>query len=121
MTRLTLAGAIFLTVIALFPDLLYFSFKIPYRIALFFGGTGTLITVGVLLDTLKQMETFLVQRNYDGFLSRGRLKGRTSNVSSQLRQLTSDEVKNLRWLWMTVLVLFSFGIIAWILQRIYFK
>jgi preprotein translocase subunit SecY len=116
MTRLTLAGAVFLTVIALFPDLLYFTFKIPYRVALFFGGTGTLITVGVLLDTLKQMETFLVQRNYEGFLARGRLRGRGL---ASLRQFTFDEVKDLRWLWGTVSVLFGLGLVAWLLQCFY--
>jgi preprotein translocase subunit SecY len=120
MTRLTLAGAVFLTVIALFPDLLYFSFKVPYRIALFFGGTGTLITVGVLLETMKQIETFLIQRNYEGFLNRGHLKGRT-NVSAQIRQFTLHEAKNLRWLWLTVSILFTLGLVSWLIQLFCFK
>ena len=71
MTRLTLAGAIFLTVIAVMPDILLYEVNVPQRIAYFFGGTGMLITVGVLLDTMRQIETFLLQRHYDGFLAQG--------------------------------------------------
>jgi preprotein translocase subunit SecY len=76
MTRVTFAGAIFLTGLAIFPMLLYKWFKIPYSVAAFFGGTSLLIIVGVALDTLSQMESHLVMRNYDGFLQHGRLKGR---------------------------------------------
>lgn len=76
MTRLTLAGAIFLTVIAVMPDVLLFELSVPARIAYFFGGTGMLITVGVILDTMRQVETFLLQRHYDGFLKKGRIRGR---------------------------------------------
>ena len=72
MTRLTLAGAIFLTIIAIIPDVLLFELEVPPRIAYFFGGTGMLITVGVILDTMRQIETFLLQRHYDGFLKKGR-------------------------------------------------
>jgi len=79
MTRLTLAGAIFLTVIAVMPDLLYQKLEVPQRIAYFFGGTGMLITVGVILDTMRQIETFLLQRHYDGFLKKGRIRARSSN------------------------------------------
>jgi preprotein translocase subunit SecY len=77
MTRLTFAGAIFLTAVALLPDLLFFSFGISYSIALFFGGTGTLISVGVVLDTMKQIEGHLLQKNYDGFLKK--IKVRTNS------------------------------------------
>jgi preprotein translocase subunit SecY len=76
MSRITLAGAIFLTVIAVIPILLYSALKIPYAVATFFGGTSMLIMVGVLLDTMRQMETHLLMRHYDGFLKKGRLKGR---------------------------------------------
>jgi preprotein translocase subunit SecY len=79
MTRLTLAGAIFLTVIAITPDVLLFELNVPARIAYFFGGTGMLITVGVILDTMRQIETFLLQRHYDGFLRKGRLRARSAN------------------------------------------
>jgi len=79
MTRLTLAGAIFLTLIAIAPDVLLFEFNVPTRIAYFFGGTGMLITVGVILDTMRQIETFLLQRHYDGFLRKGRIRARSAN------------------------------------------
>jgi len=78
MTRLTLAGAIFLTVIAIMPDVLLFELNVPTRIAYFFGGTGMLITVGVVLDTMRQVETFLLQRHYDGFLRKGRIRARSA-------------------------------------------
>jgi preprotein translocase subunit SecY len=76
MSRITLAGAIFLTVIAVIPMLLYNKMQIPYAVSQFFGGTGMLILVGVLLDTMRQMETHLLMRHYDGFLKKGRLRGR---------------------------------------------
>jgi preprotein translocase subunit SecY len=76
MSRITLAGAIFLTIIAVIPILLYKSLGIPQAVAQFFGGTSMLILVGVLLDTMRQMETHLLMRHYDGFLKKGRLRGR---------------------------------------------
>jgi preprotein translocase subunit SecY len=76
MSRITLAGAIFLTVIALVPQLLSQSMGINIYVSQFFGGTSMLITVGVLLDTMRQMETHLLMRHYDGFLKKGRVKGR---------------------------------------------
>ena len=57
MTRLTLAGAIFLTIIAVFPDLIFNLANVSYNVATFFGGTGMLIIVGVVLDTMRQIET----------------------------------------------------------------
>lgn len=76
MHRITLAGAIFLTVIAVIPILLYRWMSVPQAVATFFGGTSMLIMVGVLLDTMRQMESHLLMRHYDGFLKKGRLKGR---------------------------------------------
>jgi preprotein translocase subunit SecY len=76
MSRITLAGAIFLTIIAIIPMLLTKALNIDYGVAQFFGGTSLLITVGVLLDTMRQMESHLLMRNYDGFLKKGRVKGR---------------------------------------------
>jgi preprotein translocase subunit SecY len=76
MSRITLAGAVFLTIIALIPIWLYRELQIPYAVATFFGGTSMLILVGVLLDTMRQMETHLLMRHYDGFLKKGRLRGR---------------------------------------------
>jgi preprotein translocase subunit SecY len=76
MTRITLAGAVFLTVIAVIPYILSHNFQLPYLTASFFGGTSLLITVGVMLDTMRQVEAHLVMRHYDGFLRKGRLRGR---------------------------------------------
>ncbi len=72
-------GAIFLTIIAIMPDVLLFELNVPTRIAYFFGGTGMLITVGVILDTMRQIETFLLQRHYDGFLKKGRIRARSAS------------------------------------------
>jgi preprotein translocase subunit SecY len=76
MSRITLAGAIFLTVIAVIPIILARQLSIPQPVAQFFGGTSLLIIVGVMLDTMRQMESHLLMRHYDGFLKKGRLKGR---------------------------------------------
>ena len=76
MTRVTLAGAIFIAFIAIFPDLIMAWLKVPYLVASFFGGTGILIIVGVMLDTLKQIESHLLTHHYEGFIKSGRLKGR---------------------------------------------
>ena len=76
MTKVTIAGALYLTALAIFPMILYKQFNIPYLVASFFGGTAMLIMVGVVLDTLSQLESHLVMRNYDGFMKKGRLQGR---------------------------------------------
>jgi len=76
MTRITFAGALFLTVIATIPIILFKELGIPYDVATFFGGTSILIAVGVLLDTMRQMESHLMMRHYDGFLKKGRVRGR---------------------------------------------
>ncbi len=75
MTRLTFAGAIFLTIIAILPQVLSQQMRVPQLAAQFFGGTSLLIIVGVMLDTMKQVETYLIQRHYDGFLRKGRIRG----------------------------------------------
>jgi preprotein translocase subunit SecY len=76
MTRITLAGAVFLVIVAVIPTLLYGWLGIPGAVGQFFGGTSMLITVGVVLDTMRQMESHLLMRHYDGFLKKGRVKGR---------------------------------------------
>jgi preprotein translocase subunit SecY len=76
MSRITLAGAIFLTIIAVIPIILSHAMMIPQTVAQFFGGTSLLIMVGVMLDTMRQMESHLLMRHYDGFLKKGRIKGR---------------------------------------------
>jgi preprotein translocase subunit SecY len=76
MSRITLAGAIFLAIIAVIPIMLQQEMGISYYVSQFFGGTSILITVGVLLDTMRQVESHLMMRHYDGFLKKGRLRGR---------------------------------------------
>lgn len=76
MSRITLAGAIFLTIIAVIPVVMYRGMQVPQSVSQFFGGTSILITVGVLLDTMRQVESHLMMRHYDGFLKKGRLRGR---------------------------------------------
>jgi len=76
MTRITLFGALFIAVIAIFPDFIMAWLKIPYLVASFFGGTGILIIVGVMLDTVKQIESHLLMHHYEGFIKGSRIKGR---------------------------------------------
>ena len=79
MTRVTAGGAVFLLVLALFPMFLYNSFRIPFMVAQFFGGTSLLIMVGVVLETMSQLESHLTMRHYEGFLKSGRLRSRSGN------------------------------------------
>jgi len=72
LTRITLPGAIFLAFIAVLPDILITKANVPF----YFGGTGLLIVVGVVLDTLRQIESHLLMRHYEGFTKQGRLRGR---------------------------------------------
>jgi len=77
MTRITFVGAIFLAGIAMLPQFVYSIVGIyDWRIAQFFGGTSLLILVGVGLDTVRQIETHLVVRNYEGFMKGRRVRGR---------------------------------------------
>jgi preprotein translocase subunit SecY len=76
MTRITLAGALFIAFIAIFPDFIMAWLKVPYLVASFFGGTGILIIVGVMLDTVKQIESHLLMHHYEGFVKGARIKGR---------------------------------------------
>jgi preprotein translocase subunit SecY len=111
MTRLTVAGALFLTIIAVLPDIVSNLNSVPYTISQFFGGTGTLIVVGVLLDTMRQVETYLLQRHYDGFLRKGRAKNR--NVTRAAQTLDRQEVRSLSPLLVPLSILFLFGVAAW--------
>lgn len=72
LTRVTLPGAIFLAFIAILPSIFIARFNAPF----YFGGTGLLIVVGVALDTLQQIESHLIMRHYEGFLKKGKMRGR---------------------------------------------
>jgi len=73
LSRLTLAGAIYVAAICVLPTLMTTSLKVPF----YFGGTSVLILVGVALDTVAQIETFMLSRNYEGFMKHARIKGST--------------------------------------------
>ena len=76
MSRITLAGAIFLALIAISPTIIGKLLGVDQNIAYFFGGTSLLILVGVVLDTSKQIESHLLMQRYEGFMKKGRLRGR---------------------------------------------
>lgn len=76
MDRITLPGAVLLALVGIFPGLFQLMFGMSYSFSTFFGGTSLLIMVGVILDTLQQIETQLLMRQYDGLMSGGRLQGR---------------------------------------------
>ena len=76
LTRITLPGSIFLAGIAVFPFFVINSLGVHPGLDAFFGGTGLLIIVGVALDTMQQVESHLLMRHYDGFMKKGRLRGR---------------------------------------------
>ena len=72
LSRITLGGAIYVSSVCVLPTLLIARFNVPF----YFGGTALLIVVGVALDTVAQIETHLLTRNYEGFMRRGRIKSR---------------------------------------------
>ena len=111
MTRLTVAGSLFLLIIALLPDLFMLQLSFPARLATFLGGTGGLITVGVMLDTMRQIETYLLQRNYEGFLKKGRIGSLPVPAPAQR---PADSAAALGSMEKTCLVLFVLGVAAWI-------
>ncbi len=76
LTRITLPGSIFLAIVAVLPTFMMNILSVTGSFASFFGGTSLLIIVGVALDTLQQIESYLLMRHYDGFMKSGKMKGR---------------------------------------------
>ncbi|HEX8948675.1 MAG TPA: preprotein translocase subunit SecY [Dissulfurispiraceae bacterium] len=72
LTRLTFVGAVYLAFVCVMPELLIKRFNVPF----YFGGTSLLIAVGVALDTVSQIESHLITRSYEGFLKKGKMRGR---------------------------------------------
>ena len=108
MTRLTFAGSIFLTIVFVLPMLLGNALKIPYMVTQFFGGTSLLILVGVLLDMMRQVETHLIQQNYDGFLRKGKVKGRYDRLQQQRgANSTSGAIVTYLWVFISVMVVIA--------------
>jgi preprotein translocase subunit SecY len=113
MTRLTFAGAIFLTALFILPVLTGWFVGLPpgSLVLQFFGGTSLLIMVGVVLDVMRQVETQLLQKHYDGFLRKGKLKGRYD----RLNQAGNTAPRTLLvYLWTVIAVLIVIGITAFI-------
>lgn len=72
LTRITFAGASYLAIVAIIPEILIYQYNVPFA----FGGTSLLIVIGVGMDTAQQIETHMLTRNYEGFMKKGKLKGR---------------------------------------------
>lgn len=72
LSRLTFVGSIYLAIVCVIPEILITKFGVPF----YFGGTSLLIAVGVALDTVSQIESHLVTRSYEGFLKKGKFRGR---------------------------------------------
>jgi preprotein translocase subunit SecY len=117
MTRLTFAGAIFLTLIAVLPSLLSQGLNVPMITAQFFGGTSLLIIVGVMLDTMRQVETHLIQRHYDGFLRKGRIRGRAFGSGGAYRSGEAAASGTLMWLYVGIAVLVIAGVAIFLYGR----
>lgn len=115
MTRLTFAGAVFLTIIAILPQMLSHQMQVPYIAAQFFGGTSLLIIVGVILDTMRQVETHLIQRHYDGFLRKGRIRGRFDRTPSGRGEAVQQ--KALLWLYVGIAMLIVAGVAIFIASQ----
>ncbi len=78
LTKITLPGSIFLALIAILPTFVSNVLNVPPLFASFFGGTSLLIVVGVALDSLQQIESYLLMRHYDGFMKSGKIRGRAT-------------------------------------------
>ena len=111
MSKLTFAGSIFLTMIFFLPYIVQTSMNLDHVVGQFFGGTSLLILVGVLLDMMRQVETTLLQRNYDGFLRKGKKLG--SRYDRRQGTGSAANSTSVVVLWAIIAVLILLGIIAY--------
>jgi preprotein translocase subunit SecY len=107
MSRLTFAGAIFLTGLYVMPAIVSRFLGISPQTAQFFGGTSLLILVGVVLDVMRQIETYLLQSQYDGFLKKGRIRGRFDRMAQTGQTADSTTVV---WLWTGIAIIALVGV-----------
>ena len=116
MTRLTFAGAVFLASLFFLPALIGKLVGLPpgSLVLHFFGGTSLLIMVGVVLDVMRQVETHLLQKHYDGFLRKGKLKGRYDRLGNQSNAAPRNAIV---YLWVVIAILIVLAITAWIYKR----
>ena len=80
LSRITLPGSVFLAIVAIMP-VFAVAANIKQEFALFYGGTSLLILVGVMLDTLQQIESHLISRHYDGLMKSGKIKGKSGGAA----------------------------------------
>lgn len=113
MTRLTFAGAIFLVALFVLPAVIGKLVRLPQGslVLHFFGGTSLLIMVGVVLDVMRQVETHLLQKHYDGFLRKGKLKGRYDRLGNQSNAAPRNAIV---YLWVVIAILVVLAITAYI-------
>src|SRR5947199_7798375 len=117
MTRLTFAGSVFLTLVAVLPSLLSQGLHVPQITAQFFGGTSLLIIVGVMLDTMRQVETHLIQRHYDGYLRKGRIRGRSFDTRAAYNRGEAAAQGTMMWLYVAIAVLVISGVAIFLYGR----
>lgn len=115
MSRLTFAGAIFLTAIYVLPNFVSSAMGINSQAAQFFGGTSLLILVGVVLDVMKQLETHLLQANYDGFLRKGKIRGRSERVQGATGRAADSTT--IVWMWVGIAIITLGGIVYYLLKK----
>ncbi|MGJ8643374.1 MAG: preprotein translocase subunit SecY [Luteolibacter sp.] len=113
MTRLTFAGALFLALLFFLPAVIGKIVGLPpgSLVLHFFGGTSLLIMVGVVLDVMRQVETHLLQKHYDGFLRKGKLKGRYDRLANQSNAAPRNAIL---YLWLVIAILIVLAITAYI-------
>ena len=109
MSRLTFSGSLFLTLIYFLPSLLSVWGGLPMLVTQFFGGTSLLILVGVLLDMMRQIEATLLQKNYDGFMKRGKIRGKYSHLQGTGQ---AAEGRGLVILWVVIAILVLGGAVV---------
>jgi preprotein translocase subunit SecY len=115
MSRLTFAGAIFLTGIYVLPGIVARVMEISQTAAQFFGGTSLLILVGVVLDVMKQIETHLLQSNYDGFLRKGKIRGRSDR--SQGGRGSAADSATVVWMWVAISIIVLVGVVYMLMKK----
>ncbi len=113
MSRLTFAGAIFLTLLYIMPGIISGLLGIAPQTAQFFGGTSLLILVGVVLDVMRQIETHLLQSHYDGFLKKGRIRGRFDRMQ-QTGNVANPATVVILWTCIAIITLVG---VAWLIYN----
>ncbi|MCD8298425.1 MAG: preprotein translocase subunit SecY [Opitutae bacterium] len=112
MNRLTFAGGVFLVIIAILPDVFIYELEWFPRLARVVGGTSGLIAVGVVLDTMRQVESLLLQRHYDGFLKKSRIGGIAIPATNSRRIADVGVERGIGKLSYVLLGIFLLGLIA---------